>query len=97
MMQILQKNRSLIIAIAIFAAVIWGYSTFFKTDSSVTVDVDTQAVGSDVLALYSSLQSVSIDQSIFASPLYKNLTDFSRALENQPIGRANPFDVIGRD
>lgn len=96
-METLKKNKNLIIAAAVFALLMWAYTAFFKTDGSTPTDVNAQNVGSEVLALYDSLNSVSLDQSIFASPLYKNLTDFSTALQVQQPGRPNPFDTIGRD
>lgn len=96
-METLKKNQNLIIAVVLFALVLWLYTAFFKQDSTTPTDVNAQNVGSEVLALYDSLNRVSLDQTIFASPLYKNLTDFSTALPIQPVGRTNPFDTIGRD
>src|SRR5262245_57307352 len=60
-------------------------------------DTEAQEIGADVLKLNASLQSVTLDQSIFDYSLYKNLQDFSVTLSSQPVGRNNPFDVIGRD
>jgi hypothetical protein len=96
-MELLKKNRTLILGVLLIALVFWAYTTFFKQDSSTPTDMNAQAVGSDVLSLYASLQAVTIDQSIFSSPLYRNLVDFSPELQSQPSGRTNPFASIGQD
>lgn len=96
-MELLQKNKILITVVILFVLALWAYNSFFKVDSSVPTDAAAQTVGSDVLSLYSSLQSVTLEQSLFSSPLYRNLIDFSTPLQSQPVGRPNPFAVIGQD
>lgn len=96
-MEIIKKNKSFLIALAVFALLFYIYTAFFRADSSAPIDTSAEQAGSDVLALYESLDRVTLDQTLFASPLYRNLTDFSTALANQPEGRSNPFDIIGRD
>jgi hypothetical protein len=97
-MELLQKNKSLIIGVIILGAAFFAYANFFKPEAgSTSADLSAEEIGSDVLALYASLQSVSLDQSLFSSPLYRNLQDFSTTLSSQPVGRTNPFDIIGRD
>ena len=98
MMTSLQKNKNLIIVVALVVVAFWVYVSFFKPDNSSTpADPAAQQVGSDVLDLYASLQSVTLDQSLFSSDLYKRLVDFSTTIPSQPAGRSNPFDTIGRD
>lgn len=98
MTALLQKNKNLIIAIVVILLAFWAYNTFFKSEGLVTSDnIAADEVGSDVLDLSASLQSVTLDQSLFASPLYKHLIDFSLPIPSQPSGRVNPFDIIGRD
>lgn len=96
-METLKKNKITIITIILLALGFWVYSNYLKPDDSVPTDVSAQAVGSDVLALSQSLQSVTLDQTLFSSPLYRNLVDFSPTLPNQPVGRVNPFAPIGQD
>ncbi|MBX4198979.1 hypothetical protein KW800_01735 [Candidatus Parcubacteria bacterium] len=96
-MQYIQKNKSILIAIALFALVIWAYGAFIKGPStSVATNQSAQKVGGDVLDLYSSLKAVSLDQTLFSTALYRHLQDFSSDIPLQPVGRTNPFDVIGR-
>ena len=98
MIAFFQKNKNSIIAVAVILLALWGYKTFFKSESVATsANVAADQVGSEVLDLSASLQSVMLDQTLFSSPLYKHLTDFSSAIPTQPSGRPNPFDIIGRD
>ncbi|MDO8424031.1 MAG: hypothetical protein Q7S54_00280 [bacterium] len=43
------------------------------------------------------LSSINFDRQLFAAPAYRFLTDFSSAFPQEPLGRSNPFDIIGRD
>lgn len=97
-MDFLNKNKITISAVLIFSLALWIYSSFFKGGNVVvTSDTNADSVGADVLSLNSSLQSVSLDQSLFTTSLYRNLVDFSTAIPSQSVGRTNPFDIIGRN
>lgn len=96
-MNYLKKNKSIIIAIVVFGLFIWIYSSFFKSsDTGTSTTQSAQEVGGDVLDLYASLQAVKLDQTLFSTALYRHLVDFSTDIPLQPVGRANPFDTIGR-
>ncbi len=56
--------------------------------------IEAQAVGQDLISLLEELQSVSFDSSLFRSPAFVNLTDYSVDLGTQPQGRTNPFEGI---
>jgi hypothetical protein len=94
-MESLQKNKGIIatILVLIFAMVV--YNLFFKSDIPVAVEGD-QNVGADLVEMYHNLQAVSLNPELFNSNSYLNLTDFSTSVPAQPVGRTNPFDVIGR-
>lgn len=97
-MEFLNKNKITLSAVVIFALALWLYSAFFKNDAPVAVsNGGAETVGADVLSLNAALQAVNLDQSLFSSALYRNLSDFSTPVPNQPVGRPNPFDTIGRD
>lgn len=97
-MDFLKKNRSLIVAVVVFAIALWAYGTFFQdSDTGISTDQSAQKVGGDVLDLYASLQSVTLDQTLFSTALYRHLVDFSGTIPLQPQGRTNPFGVIGND
>lgn len=43
------------------------------------------------------LSNINFNNNLFAAPAYRSLTDFSIAIPQEPAGRPNPFDAIGRD
>lgn len=97
-MDFLKQNKGLIVAVIVFAIGIYIYSSYQKTAVPVTsADKAAERVGFDVLELSASLDSVILDQDLFASDLYRHLVDFSTPLQPQTPGRANPFSPIGRD
>jgi hypothetical protein len=96
-MKALQNNKSLVIAIVVFIVAILVYNLFLQpTQTAINESVATQGVGNDVVSLYQSLQSATLDQSLFSSPTYRGLVDFSVTIPPQPVGRTNPFDIIGQ-
>ncbi len=96
-MKAIQNNKGLIIAIVIFIIAILAYNFFLKpTQTTINQGLATEGVGNDVVALYKSLQSATLDQSLFSSQIYRGLMDFSAAIPTQPTGRQNPFDIIGQ-
>jgi hypothetical protein len=91
------------IAIAIFA--ITGfviYSSFFGPSSSSTTVSSTATTtisteGQDIIYTASKIDTVSIDSTIFSSPLFTNLIDFDTSPSPEAQGRPNPFADIGND
>ena len=53
--------------------------------------------GADLLQIRDKLSEANLNKEIFAEPNYRRLTDFSLPIPDQPIGRKNPFDAIGRE
>lgn len=56
--------------------------------------IQAESVGQDLVDLLSELQSVKLDQSIFQSPGFTSLTDFSTILPDLPRGKKNPFSKL---
>jgi hypothetical protein len=54
------------------------------------------AVG-DILELSNKLNSITIDGSLFTSPVFQSLVDTSVPITPENSGRPNPFNVIGFD
>jgi hypothetical protein len=53
-------------------------------------------VGKDLLNTLLQLRSLTLDEKIFANPLFAQLVDFTIQIEPQPIGRPNPFAPTSR-
>lgn len=97
-MKVLAKNKGILAAVALFIAAMFLYNIFFKSEV-VTTSSESSAfsVGDDLLKIRGELQEVTLDRTVFSSPGYLLLTDFSTAIPQQATGRSNPFDIIGRD
>lgn len=102
-MKFIQKNKSIVIALVLFLIAMYVYKSFFAVDpilvddSGVTAEALGVDVGSDLVSLNASLQSVTLDTSLFNTPAYLTLVDFSSELGTQPTGRHNPFAIIGSE
>jgi hypothetical protein len=96
-MKTFSKNKGTWAAVLIFIAVIFLYKTFFAGDTSLEDQgAAASAVGDDILAMQARLDSVNLDLSLFSSPDYQALVDFSPILPTEPVGRAHPFDPLGK-
>jgi len=96
-MKALKNNAGIITITLIILALFFVYRIFStsKDTEDLVLNPLSQNVGQEVVVLYGSLRIVTLNQSLFSSPAFKSLIDFSTVLEPQPIGRKNPFDLIG--
>ncbi len=99
-MQIFNKYRT-VVAVTLFLVIAYFfYSTFFKSPEVALLLEDGtsgMALGADLLEVSNKLSQVSLGQALFANPSYLFLTDFSQPVPPQPVGRSNPFRVIGQE
>lgn len=94
----LKKNKGTLAAVALLVVAIFLYNFFFKSKAiTVPSESSASAIGEDLIKIRGELQKVTLDQSVFSSPGYLLLTDFSTLIPEQATGRSNPFDIIGRD
>ncbi len=95
-MNAFKNNMGAVITIVVLIIFFFVYQSFLKPkiDTIVSSSIN-QNVGQDVVALYATLKTVRLEQGLFTTVAYKNLVDFSTALQDQPKGRNNPFDLIG--
>ena len=89
------------VAVAIVLAFVL-YGLFFAGNGdsglvSTTSDGDVDPAGAELLAALFSLRSITLDVSLFETPDFKSLVDFSQEIPSEPVGRANPFAPIGVD
>ena len=93
-MQFLENHKGIVTAIFIFFLVIVGYNYLAPVSTTVAPDLVTSGPGAQIVSLNKSLASIKFDQTIFSSPAYLSLTDFSTPLPTKPVGRSNPFDAL---
>jgi len=91
------KTAILVIVLAIIGFFVYSY--FFTSApqevlSSSPAQENVQ-VDADLIALLSTLHSISLDDAIFSDATFKSLQDFSQTLVPQPVGRTNPFAPLG--
>ena|SRR3989344_3491319 len=97
----LVKNRTTIQIIGGFIILMFIYNIFFKSEGELS-DLSTGAsspstLGADLLKISTDLSKASLSQQLFSKSGYLYLRDFSTPLPQQPVGRTNPFDIIGRE
>lgn len=94
----LQKLIFTIVILAVIGYV--GFTTIFgEADlSQVSVDVPIgDTVGQDILIMADKLDTITIDTSVFASPLFTTLIDITSPVLDEEKGRLNPFLPIGNE
>lgn len=96
--------RNAIIAIAVVVAAFFAYSFFLKGSDAPALVSERPALlaenvkGRELLRVLLSLRNIKLDESIFASPLFTALEDFTIILPpSGNVGRPNPFAPIGQD
>jgi hypothetical protein len=90
------KSWIIMIVVIVIAAGAYFYyqGQATPTDSLLTVDDTSVVVGANVLSLLNQIQSLKIDTSIFKSPVYQSLIDYSIPIPTLPVGRPDPFAPI---
>jgi len=102
-MLIKNKNRrDLIFSFVLTFVCFFAYQYWAKADvsSSQLVSANETSVfgiGDETLEILSELRTLVLDEEIFEDKVFKNLKDFSMEIQEQPIGRNNPFSEVGTD
>ena len=99
-----QRIKQIIIVVIIITVSFVGYKMFFVSSEPAgsTLASDQGGVGQVVdgpaiLALLNALNKVTLDDSVFSDKIFVSLINFEKPLEEQVIGRQNPFLPIGVD
>ena len=93
-MEWIKKHK---IIIVVFIAIIFLfviYSVYFPSDNDASLtraNNDGEVGQQELLALLASLKSIELDESLFNTPVFKSMIDFSQKLTPEPVGRRNPF------
>jgi len=97
-MKTLTKNKGILLSAVLIILLMFAYSMFFDSGAlPIPSEVTASSIGEDLIKTHTELQQVTLDQSLFTTPGYLLLIDFSTTIPVQPTGRPNPFNVIGRD
>jgi hypothetical protein len=99
-----QKIKQIIIAFIVIVVALIGFKTFFPNLNSggeaLVVEEPNSPVladGQAILVLLGQLNRVTLDDSIFSNPIFTSLISFEKPIQEQAVGRPNPFLPIGVD
>ena len=97
-MKLITNNLPSILVIVGALAALWIYFSYFSggDDASLTsTPVDgSVVVTQELISILGELRNIKIDESIFTDPVFMSLNDFGVVIDNQPVGRRNPFQAI---
>jgi hypothetical protein len=99
------KYKKGIISILIIVLLFVVYSIFIKPDpeqeallkSTASAKTGSEIVGADIIKALNQIESLKLDQSIFADIVYLSLIDRSQEIPLEEVGRSNPFAPLGTD
>lgn len=73
-----------------------GGSSLIASDAT-TGNAATDPAGQEVVETLLALRAISLDGTIFQSPAFQSLQDFSTEIVQEPVGRPNPFAPLGAE
>lgn len=91
-------SQKIVVSLGVVAVLaLLGYFVFSSSDIPVTdVDLSSQGImGQEIITLAEKVESISFDQSVFASSVFLSLVDYQKPLNPEVQGRNNPFALIG--
>ena len=99
-----KRTKQIIISSVIIVIAFVVFKVFFSSNvpSDTTLVADQTGStdisgGQAILVLLNNLNKVTLDESVFSDNVFTSLVDFERPIQDQVIGRQNPFLPIGVD
>lgn len=92
-----KKNKTNLLAVAVFLLVVIGYKVVIESDAIPPDDTAARDIGSDLIETLEKLESITFDQTILSSPAYRALIDTGAPVPESPVGRPNPFAPFGQN
>lgn len=106
----MQGNKLIIGVVAIFILVVLGFSVYYFTQGGNTsaagtlgvsgpnaTDTPATIAGRDFLVVLNQIQNITLSTSTLNDRVFMSLIDQSVTLQEQPMGRSNPFAVLGAE
>jgi hypothetical protein len=94
MMDFFKKNKMAIAGGAGILLLIYVYLAYFSggpSSASLTASDSGSPLSTDILVTLQSINSIKLDESIFADPAFVSLSDFGVTIPPENVGRRNPF------
>lgn len=90
-----------LVAVVIIAVAFFLIKSFMGTSTNSTISADPNTTkfvdDRNIVALLGRLEKVKLDDSIFANSVFMSLINFERPIDQEAVGRRNPFAPIGAD
>lgn len=92
------KYKKIIIVAVILVLGFVAWSIFIKPDpeaESLLVSdqpKEVDEIGKEIIGSLNKMKSLELDKSVFDHPIFMELTDYSRELQLDSVGRSNPFE-----
>jgi hypothetical protein len=94
-------TKSLLIAVAILAALGFGGYTYINRGSAVSPDLlvaesagSSSGLDGDLLKALQQLKTIKLNTKIFQDPVFRSFFDFGTTIQRQETGRPNPFAPV---
>jgi hypothetical protein len=91
--------KKILIGVGLLAVLFFGYRAFFGGEEEATLSSETPsglpADNADLLSLLLELKSITLSDELLRDQTFISLQDFTVQLKPEPVGRRNPFAVIG--
>jgi len=98
------KTKQIIIAVVVIAIAFFGYQMFFAPKDTGTSTLSTTSAvkqtvvdGAQLYTMLKRLTNVNLKGDIFSNQTFISLVDYGVTIQDQPVGRPNPFAPIGSD
>ena len=95
-MQALLKNKGTIIGAILLLLALFAYNSFFANEPLPDTPSAT-TVGADLIKISDNISKATLSRDLFSTTGYRLLSDFSKPLDAEPVGRNNPFAPIGQE
>ena len=97
MMNLIKQYQTAILFVVVVGVAYLGYTYLFAapTEPALTTTETATAPDQDLIALLLQLKAIRLDNALFTDPLFQSLTDYSKELVVEPVGRPNPFAPLG--
>lgn len=97
MIEFLKANRTVIGGVIVAVLGLYSYFTYFSGSSSAVISSDeaVSPASQQLLLTLGRLNTIKLDESIFADAVFLSLSDFGVTIPPENIGRRNPFAPVG--
>lgn len=104
MFDFLHKYKTTLIGVTLIVGAFIVYQFYYvdgKKDSVLISqsgsEISGSVVGREIVVLLDELQAINLDSSILDDPAFQSLIDFEQEVQEEPIGRSNPFIPVGSE